>query len=267
MKRRVFSGPERVLLGLFAAALLLPFLSLPVWSVFGAWGKNSLLPQNPTLDGFRAFFTRDFGTALRSAVFSLAVSLATLIVAVPAARALLRLRGRAGRLIETILYLPMLMPVVSVSMGIHKLFLRAGLTGTGAVFLMHMYFALPYVFSLIFSCYASWGMAHERAARNLGAGWLAAFFRVHLPIYAPGYRNAFFMGFIISYSQYFVNYYLGGWRDVNFAMILAPLISGSNRNVASVYTLMYLLLGGIVLLMCSVERRKARRTGGGHADD
>ena len=265
MNRRSMSLPEKLLLLLFAAALLLPLISLFLFSFFGSWGKNSLLPGSPTLSGFRTFFARDFGTAIRSTAFSLLVSLATLIISVPAARALLSLRASTRHRLETVLYLPMLLPPVSVSMGIHKVFLRMGLTGTGAVFLLHMYFALPYVFSLVFSCYASWGMEHETAARNLGARFFPAFFRVHLPIYAQGYKNAFFMGFLISYSQYFVNFYLGSWRDVNFAMILAPLISGSNRNIASIYTLMYLLLGSLVLLVCSFERKKGQKRGGTHA--
>ncbi|MGM9652223.1 MAG: hypothetical protein ACI3XP_01130 [Eubacteriales bacterium] len=129
-----------------------------------------------------------------------------------------------------------------------------------------MYFAFPYVFKLAYSCYAALGTGAETSAKNLGAGKCRIFFQIHLPTYLFGYLTAFMMGFIVSYSQYFVNFYLGGADHINFSMIMTPLVTGSNRNLASVYTLMYLLFGSAVLLICSVIpkaifRRKGDRFG------
>lgn len=247
---------EKILGAAFTLMAGLPMVSLLVNAFFSRWGREDLFPRGITADGFAMFLSRDAESALRSFLFSLAVALAVLMISIPAAWGVSRLPGKLRRSAETILYLPMLMPAVSVTMGSEKLFLAVSMTGTGAVFLMHMYFALPYTFALVYACHKAWGLGEEKAAQNLGSGVFRTFFQVHLPRYRNGYLNAFRMGFIISWGQYFVNFYLGGWQDVNFSMILEPYITGSNRNLASAYTVVFLLAGSIVLLACNRIRKR-----------
>ena len=253
-----------VFLILFLAVILFPFASMIIYAFFARWPTDSLFPQRFTLDGFRTFLKRDIDVAFRSTLFSLGAAALTVFLSIPAARGLLKTRSRIRRWVEPMLYLPMLLPVVSVSMGSHKLFLALSLTGTPAILLMHIYFAFPYVFKLVYSCYAALGTCAETSAKNLGVGSCRIFFQIHLPSYLSGYLTAFMMGFIISYSQYFVNFYLGNADHINFSMIMTPFITGSDRNLASVYTLMYLLFGGVVLLVCSVMPRVIFRKRGDH---
>lgn len=247
-----------LLLLLFLIILLVPFISMLIYSFFARWPQESLLPQHFTLNGFAEFWKRDSETAFKSVLFSLGAALITLLLCIPTARGLLKITLSVRRWAEAVLYLPMLLPMVSVTMGSHKMFLSLSLTGMPVILLMHIYFAFPYVFRLVYSCYAALGVSNETAAKNLGAGPVRIFFLLHLPVYLFGYMTAFMMGFIISYSQYFVNFYFGNADNINFSMIMTPLITGSNRNIASVYTLMYLLFGSSVILLCSVITRMQR---------
>lgn len=251
---------ERIILILFVILISLPLVTMFLWAFFETWGADNPFPSRFTMGGFRYFFTRDLPTALKSVAFSMAVSFLTLCVCILTAKGLYELCAAAvkKRTVEAIMYLPMILPVVSICMGVHKLFLRLGITGSAAVFLMHGYFAFPYIFQIVYALFTSWGTEYEKTAMNLGCGHLRSFFSVHLPIYLPGYRNAFFMGFIISYSQYFINFYLGGWEDINFAMIMSPYVTSSNRNLSNVYTLMYLLFGGVVLILTNFIKRSRK---------
>jgi hypothetical protein len=48
---------------------------------------------------------------------------------------------------------------------------------------------------------------------------------------------------------------MGDYRSVNFSMIMTPYITSSDRNIASVYTLLYILYGIIVMVLCTgIER-------------
>lgn len=260
------SRPQKIFLAAFLIIGAVPFASMLVFSLFAKWPADSLLPQTPTLDGFRYFFKRDYITAVNSTLFSMLVSLLTTALCIPAARGLHGMSRGARRLIEPLFYFPMLLPVVSISIGSHKLFLSVSVIGTAAVLLMHIYFAIPYVFQIVYSAQAVISLSAETAAKNLGADKLSIFLHIHLPAYLPDYLSAYAMGFIISYSQYFVNFYLGNSGNINFSMVLAPLITGSNRNVASVYSLMYLLFGAAVLLLCSaipkmLHMKEAARNG------
>lgn len=246
------SRMRTLLLVAFIVIGSLPFVSMLIFSIFARWPIDSLYPQNFTLDGFLCFFKRDFDMAVNTICFSLGVSFYTLLLCIPAARGLLSMRRSVRKWIEPLFYFPMLLPVVSVSIGSHKLFLSLSMTGTAAVVLMHIYLVIPYVFQIVYSSHTVLGISTETAAKNLGIGKWRIFFQIHLPIYLSDYLSAYAMGFIISYSQYFVNFYLGSADNINFSMIMTPLITGSNRNIASVYTLMYLLFGSVVLFICSI---------------
>lgn len=257
---------NRIRLSVFVLLISFPIISMCILSLFLRWPIDSPLPQGFTLKGFDYFFRKDIDIAIRSVCFSLAASAITLLIAVPAVRGLINMPHYLSKWLEAVFCFPMLLPVVSVCIGGHKLLLRFGVIGTGAVMLMHVYFALPYVLQPVYSAYALLGRKTEIAAGNLGAGPLRIFFKIHLPMYLSDYILAFMIGFVISYSQYFVNFYFGSAKNINFSMVMTPLLAGSNRNLASVYTFMYVLFGSLIVAVCSVLQRmihrKTRKTEG-----
>ncbi len=250
--RTVFS----VFLALFFGILLFaPVLGMVIYSLFARWPKEAFWPENFTLRGFEVFFKRDFTTALSSALFSAGVSAAALLIGIPAAKGLVSLSGKLKKSFEGLLILPMLLPVVTVSIGSHKLFLTLGFTGPVAIFVMHLYFSFPYAFKILYSAYRSLGKSGICRAKNLGATDMRAFWLIEVPVYLPAYTSAFVMGFVVSYSQYFVNLYLGGAKGVNFSVILSQLLTGADRNLASVYSLMYLVFGAVVIGISRLSER------------
>lgn len=234
--------------------LLLPLASMVLWSFFSSWGAENLLPQNFTLRGFVYFFnSQDCIIALKSVLYSLQVAFISLILSIMLSRFFITTDFRYKIQLESLFYLPMLLPVVSVCIGSHKMFLSlfSGCSGL-VVILLHIYFSLPYSFKIVYSCYEIWGIEQEHIARGLGASRWKSFYLINVPIYLKGYVTSFIMAFIISYSQYFINFFIGDSRFVNFSMIMTPYITGSDRNISSVYTLMYILYGIIVMVLCSL---------------
>lgn len=255
---------KTILFSLLISAIVFPFLCVTVPAFFSRWPIDSAIPLGFTLSGFGRFFERDLDTATGSVLFSVISSALTLIVCIPAVYGLGCMSKKVRRWIEPVFYLPMLMPVVSICIGGHKLLLSFFSTGWGAVLLMHVYFSLPYVFQVIYQAYMLLGRDTETAAKNLGAGPVRVFLKIHLPIYLPDYLLAYTVGFVISYSQYFVNFYFGNADNINFSMVMTPLLAGANRNIASVYTLMYILFGSSVVVICSIIQHIIhKKTGNG----
>lgn len=234
--------------------LLLPLVSMILWSFFSGWGTESLLPQNLTLKGFVYFFnSQDCIIALKSVLYSLLAAFISLVLSIMLSRFFITANFKYKIELESLFYFPMLLPIVSVCIGSHKMFLNLFYGCSGIiVLLLHIYFSLPYSFKIVYSCYEIWGTEHELAARGLGASKWESFCLINVPIYLKGYISGFIMAFIISYSQYFINFFIGDSRFVNFSMIMTPYITGSDRNISSVYTLMYILYGIIVMVLCSL---------------
>ena len=233
--------------------LLLPLVSMVLWSFFSSWGTDSLLPQNFTVRGFLYFFnSKDCIIALKSVLYSLLAGFTALVLSIMLSRFFIKTSFRYKTQLESLFYLPMLLPVVSVCIGSHKMFLKL-FSGNGGliVLLLHIFFSLPYSFKIVYSCYESWGTEQEYTARGLGASRWQSFYLINIPVYLKCYITGFIMAFIISYSQYFINFFIGDSRLVNFSMIMTPYITGSDRNISSAYTLLYILYGIIVMVLSS----------------
>lgn len=248
---------NKMLTSIIMLFLVLPFLSMIIWSFFTNWPHNSIFPQNLSFKSFIYFFeSKDWIIALNSVGFSLIVAFCSLIFSIMLSRFLISVNFKYKALLESLFYLPMLLPIVSISIGSHKMFLNIFLGDCGfIVFLLHIYFSLPYAFKMVYSYYNLWGIEQEQVARGLGANKYQAFYMINIPIYLKGYISSFIMAFIISYSQYFINFFIGDSSYVNFSMIITPYITGSNRNISSLYVLMYILYGIIVMMLCSLIER------------
>lgn len=245
---------SRILTITIISFIILPLASMAIWSFFTNWTHESLFPQNFSLRGFLYFFeSKDWIIATKSVGFSLLVASCSLVLSIMISRVLVTSNYKHKVKLETVFYLPMLLPVVSICIGSHKLFLSlfSGMCGI-MVFALHVYFSLPYAFKMVYSYYILWGVEQEQIARGLGANKYQAFYLINIPVYIKGYISSFIMAFIISYSQYFINFFIGDSSFVNFSMIMTPYISGSNRNISSLYTLMYILYGIIVMMFCSL---------------
>lgn len=237
--------------------LFLPMLSMLIWAFFSSWSANAVLPGNFTLKYFKYFVTSgDWLIGLKSVLFSMVAAFVSLVLSIMLSRFLIKSSFKYKHQLESMFYLPMLLPVISVCIGSHKMLLNIlGMRGSAMVLILHIYFSMPYAFKMVYSFYNVWGMEQEQIARGLGADRWRAFYLINVPVYLNGYISSFIMAFIISYSQYFVNFFVGDYRSINFSMIMTPYITGSDRNIASVYTLLYMLYGIIVMVLSTgIER-------------
>ena len=251
---------NRLILAMLLTFLLVPLMSMVLWMFFASWEGEALFPSNFTLAWFRYFFlSGDWLVGVKSVVFSSGVALVSLALSIMLSRFFLQSNFRYKIQLETLFYLPMLLPLVGVCIGSHKMLLKLGLGGGLMVFLLHVYFALPYGFRMVYSLYKLWGVEQEQIARGLGAGRWRAFCEVNIPLYMNGYIGGFVMAFIISYSQYFINFFVGDYSSVNFSMIVTPYITASDRNLASVYIFMYMIYGVFVMLICSCIEKVYKR--------
>lgn len=244
---------NKIIFTLLMIFLFLPLLSMLIWTFFSSWAANDSLPSNLTLKWFTYFASSgDWIIGLKSVLFSISAAFFSLILSIMLSRFFIKSSFKYKQQLESMFYLPMLLPVVSVCIGSHKMLLNIlGIRGSIVVLILHIYFSLPYAFKMVYSFYNIWGIEQEQVARGLGANRWKAFYLINVPTYLNGYISSFLMAFIISYSQYFVNFFIGDYNSVNFSMIMTPYITGSDRNIASVYIFLYMLYGIIVMLLCT----------------
>lgn len=236
---------KRLLRGIFALLILIPMFVVAVWSVFSNWRWPSLTPSDFSLRGYLYAFgpSGNAGPILATSIgLSLLVTLVTLLVCFPAARALTFYDFKGKKLINSLVLLPAIVPVLSVAIGIHITFLKAGLAGTLlGVLLIQVVPGIPYAVRLLSDAFAVNGNRHEPQARTLGASPLKTLWHVTLPMNASGLVTAGSMVYIVSFSQYFITLLIGGGKVTTFPLLMLPFVQNSDRTIASAMAVIFLV--------------------------
>lgn len=243
----------RTALSILFFLLLMPLLIVVLWTVAKNWPWPMLWPEAVGLRGIEYLMDPVSKTASVlwcSVGLSLVVMFITLAVSVPAAKALGCREFKGKRAIYIFMLMPILVPPLTVAMGIHVAFIRMGLANTFlGVVIIHLICGIPYAVRILTHVFELIGERMETQARILGATRWQTLMYVTLPIIAPGLVSAGSMVFIVSFSQYFLTFFIGGGRVVTFPMVMFPYIQSGDRMMASVYSVSFITVALLVLFI------------------
>lgn len=236
-------------------AVLLPVIPQVIWSVAFRWLFPDLLPSEWSLSSWEYVLSdssrvvEGFVNSMQIAVFVCALSIA---VGLPAARAIAMYDFKGKGVIEWLLMVPIIVPGIVSTLGIHQLFIRLGLTNTFlGVSLVHLIPCIPYMVLVMSSVFANYGTELEDTARTLGAGPVQVFLQVTLPGILPGLMVATMFTFLISWGQYITTVLIGGGTIITLPIVLFPFISGVNYSNAAAISLVFVAPAILVLILIS----------------
>ncbi len=228
-----------------AALVALPFVPLFMWAFAGEWRFPDLLPTEWSLRGISYLADpggRVFGATLNSLLIGASVALASVAIGMPAGMALGGYEWRFKGIVVFFILLPILVPPLASTMGIHLTFIRLGLADTAlGVFLVHLVPTVPYTAIILTSIFAERTGELEEAARTLGASSWRAFVHVTLPEVAPGVAVAGLFAFLISWGQYILTLLIGGGNVVTLPMLLFSAASGNDPVITSALAIVFAL--------------------------
>jgi len=246
------------------AAVALGYAVIVSPLVFVSWlafFKNEVVsfpPEGYTLRWFRNIldqsnFVDGFLTSLEVGLVAMVVGLA---VGVPASLALARRRFRAREPINTLLLLPLVVPGVVAGAAIYvfqvEAEVRTGLPLVAALpglVLAHVMITIPWTVRLVSASLIGLDPSAEEAAMNLGAGPVATFFRVTLPMVRPGVVAAAVFSFIVSFGNLEMTLFLiGPGRTTLPIAILQYLEWRIDPTIAAVSLLQIGVIAGGMLL-------------------
>lgn len=246
----------RLIIFIFLAFLLFPFFLLVVWSFSQGWPAEALLPAGLGLRGWRYLFSptsKMLSSLGLSVLISLIVTVVALILSIPAGKALGLYNFRGKRLIEVLVLAPIIIPAITVGMGIHIAFIRYNLTDRLlGVILVQLPVVLPYGIRVFAATYQAIGSKWEEQAKILKANRGQTFLYTTLPSLCPGIASAGILMFNVSFSQYFLTYLIGGGKVVTLPLLLFPFVNSGDRVVAS--GLSVALIFTSLLLMFMIEK-------------
>lgn len=241
-----------ILLLLIFFTVSVPFVPLLLWSLTEQWFFPAILPEKFGTRAWHYIFSTTGEQILNGLIASFSVASATslisLLFGLPAGRALGLYTFPGKKCISIILLLPIIVPPLSTSMGLHFWFLQLNLTETFiGVVLVHLTFCLPYTVFVLWGVFNDFNADFESQARSLGASPLQTLFQVTLPMILPGITVAALFSFLLSWSQYLCTLIIGGGKILTLPILLFSLMDAGDRPVASAVSLVFIFPVVIVL--------------------
>ncbi|MFF2188780.1 ABC transporter permease [Streptomyces sp. NPDC058155] len=205
-------------------------MAVPVafFAVFFAYPVTAIVGRGLKADGswhwgrFGEVLSRpDIGQVLWFTTWQAAVSTAlTLLIALPGAYVFARFEFPGKQLLRAVVTVPFVLPTVVVGTAFLALLGRGGLldelwgvradTTVWAILLAHVFFNYAVVVRTVGGLWAQLDPRQEEAARVLGAGRLAAWWRVTLPALGPAVAAAALMVFLFTFTSFGIVQILGG---------------------------------------------------------
>ena len=207
---RLTAGVLTVYFWTFIVFLFAPLAALIIFAF-----NRSAVPVLP-IAGFSVhWFQRAFadteltGALVRSIEIGAATGLFATALGIMASLGLSARRLRLRAVIVAILLLPLVVPYISLAVGLLLVLNELGLQiSLGGVFLGHVVIALPFSILVVLPRLRSLDPAMNEAARDLGAGQITAFNLVTLPLLMPSLVSSFLICFVTSFDEFAIASFL-----------------------------------------------------------
>lgn len=177
--------------------------------------------------------------------------------------AIARFRFPGRRVLFALGMTPMIIPYLGLAVALLITFVTLGIRpSTTTVVIGHSVIAIPYVLLLVATRLIGVDPVLEEAALDLGAGWPDVVRRVHVPLMMPALIVGFVTAFQISFDEFYLAYFLTGFRPTLpvffFSSLRRPQLLLPAVALTSLVTLVSVVLIGVTWIL--VERLFSRRT-------
>lgn len=236
---------------LIAFVIVVPIIYFFIWTITNSLPFPDLIPTKISVDGFLYFFSsgaNSLNIIIYSVILSLCVSIICIILSIPSAKAIACYDFRGKELFKLIILSPIILPTLSIAMGVHIFFIKLKIANSFiGVLLIQIIPCIPYSFKIFLDVYEIIKDKLDIQARVLGASKFYILRKITIPILADSIISAASMVFIVSFGQYFITFLIGGGRIYTYSIVMFPFLQNANRNISAVYSLFFTIICLIVL--------------------
>jgi spermidine/putrescine transport system permease protein len=240
--------------GILALAyLMLPIVIVIVFSFNDPAGR-----YNYTWEGFTtAHWTNPFGppflgdsveTSIKVAVLA---TIASVILGTLVALALVRYHFRGRGTTNLLIFVPLTAPEIVLGASLLALFLNLGTAlGFWTIVLAHIMFCISFVVVTVRARLVGFDRHVEEAAMDLGANEYVTFFRITLPLIAPGILAGALLAFSLSIDDFVITSFNSGTTETFPLYVWSQAQRGVPPEVNVIGTMIFGV--AIVLMLANI---------------
>jgi spermidine/putrescine transport system permease protein len=161
----------------------------------------------------------------------------------------IRSRLTAGKMMEYLAILPIMMPEIILGMVFLTFFAFFGLPfGMFTLVIAHTAFCVPYPFLLVKARLAGLDKSYAEAARDLGAGEMRAFYDITLPAILPAVISGMLISFAMSFDDVIISVFVTGVHTNTLPVkIYSQLKTGVSPKTNALCTLLFIATMALAL--------------------
>lgn len=252
---------RRIMRVFFGLALVFLYAPIAVLLIFSF--NKAQVPSFP-LSGFTLHWYHDFlrngelHAALQtSAIVASVSSVAAVALGILASIGLSRNRFRGKGLVTVLILVPLVVPLIVLGISLLLLFHVLGIQlGILTIMIGHVVISLPYTVLILMPRLEQIDESLAEAAYDLGAGPLATFRRVTLPLILPAVVSAFLVAFTTSFDEYQAASFLAGTQQTFPIFLYSALRFPSKLPQVIAVAVVVISLTVVVILAAEIWRRR-----------
>ncbi len=216
---------------------------IPGWSL--RWYQNLIASDEWRMAAKNSFIVAPSATVLAT------------VLGTVAAIGLTKANFRGKALLMAILISPMIVPVVVVGVGMYLFFAPLGLANTYIGLIMaHASLGVPFVVTTVVATLQGFNYNLVRASLSLGANPVKTFFRITLPVIAPGVISGALFAFATSFDEVVVTLFLAGADQTTLPR---QMFTGIRENISpTIAALATILIVFSTCLLLTLEWLRGR---------
>ncbi len=159
-----------------------------------------------------------------------------------AAIGMYRYKFKGKGLIDGMLYIPVVIPEIVLGISLLTIFSNANIPrGMLTLILAHVTFCIPFVIFNVRARLYGYDNSVEEASLDLGANRITTFFKITLPILAPGIMGGALLAFTLSIDDVIISYFVYGQTKTYPLKVMESVKSGVAPDVNALSTLILIV--------------------------
>jgi len=251
--RRPFSFSQTVYL-FTIVFLFLPLLVLIVYSFNDSTGMNW---TSFSLRWYqRLIASRELWRAFFNSIIVAVSSAATAtVIGTIGAIGVNWYRFRLRSYVQTISFLPMILPEIIIGVSLSIFFAGVGIPlGLFTIYAAHTTFNLPFVFLMVMARLDEFDFSIIEAAHDLGANERQTLFRVTVPICMPGIMSGLLTAITLSLEDFVITFFVAGPGSSTLPVFIYSAITRRGGVTPVISALSVVMILGTVVLCITLRK-------------
>jgi spermidine/putrescine transport system permease protein len=241
----------------FAVTIVFLFLPLLVLVIYSFNDSTSMNWNGLSLRWYKRLLeSRELWRALRNSLLIATSSAFTAtIIGTIGAIGINWYRFKLRGYIQTISFLPMILPEIIIGVSLSIFFAGVGIPlGLFTIYVAHTTFNLPFVFLLVMARLDEFDFSIIEAARDLGATERETMFKIILPICMPGIISGMLTAITLSLEDFVITFFVAGPGSSTLPVFIYSAITRRGGITPLISALSVVMILGTVILSITLRK-------------